>query len=117
MSRCIPSSDNFEKQTFSCEVKGKLFRAVKGYIMRNVVGEFLLIPVALESCDTSKVSIFNETGAFLWQKLSNKKSFDDLVGELLEEFDVVKKQAENDVEDFLRLLIKNKLIHIETEVM
>ena len=63
----------------------------------------------LQSIDSSKQKMvfLNETGAFLWEKLSDCETKENLVKELIATYDVQQSIAEKDVAGFLAFLSDN----------
>ena len=51
-----------------------------------------------------KMVFLNETGAFLWKKLSECETQEDLIRELVAAYDVQRSTAEADVANFLGFL-------------
>ena len=54
-----------------------------------------------------RMIFLNETGAFLWEKVLECETKEDLVKELMANYDVQKSIAEKDVEGFLAFLLEN----------
>jgi hypothetical protein len=52
----------------------------------------------------------NETGTRIWQLLEKGKTFDEIAEILYNEFEVPKKQAEEDIKEFIDELERKKLI-------
>lgn len=77
------------------------FESVSGYVMRNIAGDHVLIKTLSSDFGNTDVFVFNETGAFLWQNLSEKKSRAQLVSLLIDQYGIGQTQAESDVEQFL----------------
>ena len=70
----------------------------KGFNLRNVCGENIIVAEGIENIDFSKIISMNETAAYLWQAVGDG-SFDNdaLVRLLLEEYDVDAETARADV--------------------
>lgn len=43
----------------------------QGFTLRSVAGEQVLVPEGLANIDFSRIISFNDTAAFLWQRLGN----------------------------------------------
>lgn len=73
-------------------------RIKKGFELRNVCGENVIIACGMENIDFSKVICLNDTAAFLW-KAAEGKDFDaeTLADELEKEYDVDCETALADV--------------------
>ena len=72
------------------------------YVLQKVVDEYIVVPVGKEAEKLKGVITLNETGAFLWDRLSKKdNTSDELIDALLSEFSVSKEQAQHDVERYV----------------
>ena len=74
-----------------------------GYILREVAGEYVVIPSG-EDLDLNLMITLNETGSFLWQKLTDGATEEELVKALLAEYDVDEARAANAVASFIAKL-------------
>jgi hypothetical protein len=72
----------------------------KGFHLRNVCGEYVIVAEGIENIDFSKIISMNESAAFLWQKIDGADSFtaDDLANYLCEEYEVEAYKAKADSE-------------------
>ncbi len=87
----------------------KKYAIKDGYIVREIAGEYLAVPVKSES--GAHIVILNPTGRFLWEHLSNPKNFQELLDAMLKEFEnVTPKEAEADLKEFLEELEKSSLL-------
>lgn len=77
-----------------------------GFIRREVAGSVVVIAVGEAGEKFNGMMKLNETGSFLWKKLENGASFDELVTELLEVYDVSAQRAASGVENFIAELDK-----------
>lgn len=71
----------------------------KGFVLREVCGEKVIIAEGLETVDFGKLISLNESAAFLWKKAGEMGNFstEKLAAALCEEYDVTPEQAEKDV--------------------
>lgn len=74
------------------------------FILRNVAGSNIVLPVGASSESFSGMMTLNESGVFLWNSLKNDISMDDLVNALLSEYNVSADQAKEDAEEFVKSL-------------
>lgn len=81
-----------------------------GFIVREVAGQILAVPVGKRTKDVHGVIAMNETAAFLWKQMSEGVEKKELIRRLLIEYDVNQLEAEASVEDFLKDLKKQMLI-------
>lgn len=97
------------------------FIARQGFIVREIAGEFMLVPM-----DTGKIHLsdgtdlpefngiieLNELSLFLYNQLKTPKTFSQLVQSLKNEYDTTNQNVEEDVNEFLDIGIKNQLVFI-----
>ena len=69
-----------------------------GYVLRSIAGETVVIPEGGLNFD-SMINL-NGTGAFLWKRLEQEVTADELVEALLEEYEVERATAEKCVGEF-----------------
>jgi hypothetical protein len=94
---------------------GWLFRARSGYVLRDIAGEYLLIPVELEKESESQMAILNEAGKFLWDLLQEEQTVETMTQAITDAYEVTAEEAKNDICEFIDHLIKHKLL-IKMEV-
>ena len=79
-------------------------RIKQGYRLRPLGNEYILVAEGLEALSAKQMVSMNETAAFLWKAVEDK-AFDveALVQLLLDEYDIDRLTAENDVENLLQI--------------
>ena len=84
----------------------------KGYTLRSLGKEFILVPEGLEAVDFTRMISLNESAAFLWKALEDK-DFDNetMIQLLMDEYDISREVAEKDVDGFLQTLKKADVVH------
>ena len=71
----------------------------KGFTLRQIVGENVLVAEGVENVDFDKMIVLNSTAKFLWESLQGKDfTVDDAVKLLTDEYDVTAEKAREDVE-------------------
>ena len=83
----------------------RIYKIKPKYILREIAGEYLAIP--LEGADdstTSQIIILNEVSAFLWERLQQGTTAEQLASDLIAEFDVTREEAQADLQEFLSML-------------
>lgn len=73
----------------------------EGFLLRNVAGSNVVVPVGEATLDFNGMMSLNDTGAFLFQKLMKGIDKDQLIEALMAEYDVDKEVAAKDVEEFI----------------
>ena len=70
----------------------------KGFELRKICEENIIIAHGLENIDFTKVISLNESAAFIWQQVEGKDFTEaDMVQILLDEYEVEEAQARADV--------------------
>ena len=79
----------------------------KGFVVRSVGGENIVVPVGEMSKNFHGMINLNETGAFLWEFFTSEHTVVEGVEALCGEYDVDAAIAEADVKRFVETLLKN----------
>lgn len=79
----------------------------KGFVLRKVGGESVVVPVGEMSKKFHGMINLNETGNFLWNFFTQEHTEEEAVAALLGEYDVEKEVASADVKKFMEILEKN----------
>lgn len=76
----------------------------KGFVLRDVCGERVIVGEGLETINFGKLISLNETATFLWKKAGECDNFttQQLAEALLEEYEVSADQALADVERIVK---------------
>ena len=73
-----------------------------GFILREIAGEHVLM--FLDASLKNKVITLNETGAFLFNLISEGKDEKELIEALLSEYEIDEASATNDVKKFIEAI-------------
>lgn len=69
----------------------------KGFVLRNVCGENIIVAEGKENIDFTKIISMNESSAYLWKNVEGKEfTAETLRDLLLDEYEVDRTTAEND---------------------
>lgn len=82
----------------------------KNFILREIAGDYVLVPVGKTALEFNGMITVNETGAFLWTALQEECTEESLVNAVLKEYDAGRREAEQDVSDFLEILREKKIL-------
>lgn len=78
----------------------------QNFILREIAGEFMLIPVGAAAEKFNGLITLNETGAILFKALSQDVTLEALVDAVTAEYDIDRNTATADAEEFLQYLQK-----------
>lgn len=78
-------------------------RTKKGFILRSLGREYILVAEGLEAADANRLISMNESAAFLWKAVEDKE-FDaaTLIHLLMDEYGISSEVAEKDVASLLQ---------------
>ena len=82
----------------------------EGFLLRQVGENHIVVPVGSQSVDFRCIITLNETGAFIWQKLQNACSEDELVAALMAEYDAPQDVIAADVQTYVAALREKNLL-------
>lgn len=84
----------------------------KGFVLRQVCGENVIVGEGLEAINFGKLLSLNETAAWLWQQAVEMGDFtvDSLVAKLLEEYEVTEDMARRDVSNIVNEWLKVEVV-------
>lgn len=78
----------------------------KGFILREVAGETIVIPSG-NDLDLNMMITLNDTGKFIWERLEKGILLDDLVDAVFDEYEVTRERAKEAVCAFVAKLNDN----------
>ena len=85
-------------------------KIAEGFILKNIAGTNVVVPVGTNSVSFKAVITLNETGAFLWNQLENDITEVDLLKAMLSEYAVDEATAKADITEFIDNLKKANLL-------
>lgn len=82
----------------------------KEFILREIAGDYIIIPTGKTVLDFNGLITVNEVGVDLWKMLQEDVTLDDLVKGILSEYDVEEDVAREDIQEFLAALEKGGIL-------
>lgn len=76
------------------------------FLMQEVAGKFVVVPVGTAAADFPGMITLNETGVVLWNLLEQEQTEDALVKALMEEYEAPEEQIREDIRRFTQRLIQ-----------
>ena len=76
-------------------------RVSKDFVLREIAGEFMLVPVGAAASRLNGLIALNECGGKIFKALEQERTREDLVQVVCAEYDVDAETAAADVEEFL----------------
>ncbi len=105
MKKCVV------RKTRSKDGKVEMFMKLKpGYMLRNVAGYNVVVPIGEAALDFNGMINLNESGAMLWTMLENDTTEEDMTKALLDEYETTEEIARADVSLFIKKMREANLI-------
>ncbi len=82
----------------------------EGFMLREIAGEYIVVPVGKAAVDFNGIVTLNGTGAFLWKQLTTNQNISDLLDAIMKEYQVEEEIAYKDIQDFINTLKKASLL-------
>ena len=76
-------------------------KAKDGFVLRNVVDEQILMPVGDNIAQFNGTVLMNDVSAFVWEKLQQPTTKEELLQAVLNEFEVDEETASRDLDELL----------------
>lgn len=73
----------------------------KELVKREIAGDTILVPVGKTVYDSNGLFILNELGSFLWDRLQDAETEEELLQAILAEYEVTEAVARKDLSLFL----------------
>ena len=91
-------------------ILGDVMKIEKEFVLREIAGEYILVPVGSTALELNGLITVNEVGVFIWKLLQNDVTLDEIVQAVLDEYDVEESVARKDAADFLAVLQENNIL-------
>lgn len=85
-------------------------RIEKEFILREIAGDYVIVPTGKTALEFNGLITVNELGAFIWGKLQQETSEEELVDSVLEEYEASEETVRNDVKEFLEKLTECNIL-------
>lgn len=91
----------------------RMFRANPDFLLREVAGEAVLVPVGEAGIFENSVISLNETCRFLWQLFQQPRTVEDVIAEARKEYSDPDGEMEQGIKDFIREYLQYGLLKEE----
>jgi coenzyme PQQ biosynthesis protein PqqD len=92
---------------FECK---KVYCPSAQVVSRTIADETILVPISGNLANMERIFTLNEVGASIWRLMDGKRSVQEILRELLQEFDVAEDQLAGDIVEFVEQLKGSDLI-------
>lgn len=74
-------------------------RIRKEFVLREIAGDYVIIPTGKTVLEFNGLITVNEVGVSIWKMLQEEVTFDQIVHNILEEYDVEESVAREDIRE------------------
>lgn len=92
---------------FECK---KIYCPSGEVVCRTIADETILVPISGNLANMERIFTLNEVGASIWRLMDGKKSVQEILREIIGEFDVTEDQLGSDMAEFIEKLKVSNLI-------
>lgn len=89
------------------------YRANKNFELKEIAGELLLMPRGASTVDYNFVTVFNETGAFIYRNMADFVDTETLAKLLAEKYSIAFDEAKADVEAYIEKMLGESIVEVE----
>ncbi len=90
-------------------------KVIKDLIVREIAGEYILIPTGEAALKIHGIVNLSESGYLLWNKMRSDCTEDELVEAILDEYDVDRETAVQDIRSFIEKMKKIGILENDEE--
>ncbi len=85
-------------------------KIAEGYMLKSIADTYVVVPIGNRSVDFSSIISVNETGAFIWKQLESDTTPEEILKNMLAEYDVSEAEAKADIDAFIEKLAGAELL-------
>ena len=101
MPGCVRAVETSGLLRKDLEKMNEIYRIKKGFLLRRMGGSAVVVAVDEAAKSFKGVIKLNEVGAFLWERLNEGATVEQLVQAVTDAYDVEREQARANIESFL----------------
>lgn len=88
----------------------KRYRVKSDFILREIAGEYAIVPIGSDSIFSNAVMAPNDSAVFLWKMFEQPSTVEDAVVKGLQEYDVTEDVIRNSIERFVKESLEYKIL-------
>ncbi len=74
------------------------------FILCEVAGNHILMPIGKQAINLNGMVTLNESGVFIWEKLKQETTVEELLAMIMDKYEVSKETAHADLLKYLKVL-------------
>lgn len=88
----------------------KKYRINPDFILREIAGEYTIIPTGGNNVFSNAVMAPNETAVFLWEAFQQPSTIQDVVVEAMQKYDATEEQIYKSISNFVKQSLEFKVL-------
>ena len=88
----------------------KKYRLNPDFILREIAGEYTIIPIGSDNVFSNAVMAPNGTAVFLWEAFQQPSTIQDVVVEAMQKYDATEEQIYNSISNFVKQSLEFKVL-------
>jgi hypothetical protein len=97
-------------QDFGDDIWKKVFQQNDKIVSREIAGELFLVPVSGNLANMQRMFSLTSVAAYIWQQMDGQLSLGEIRDALIEQYDIDKNRADEDILEFTAGLLDAGLI-------
>ena len=84
----------------------------EGFLLREVAGNTVVVPIGDEAVEFNGVITINETGKFIWELMQDGIEKEELLDKFMKEYNISEEEAKEDIKAFIQILLDNNIAEL-----
>ena len=84
----------------------------EGFLLREVAGNTVVVPIGDEAVEFNGVITINETGKFIWELMLDGIEKEELLDKFMKEYNISEEEAREDIKTFIQILLDNNIAEL-----
>ena len=81
----------------------------EGFLLREVAGNTVVVPIGDEAVEFNGVITINETGKFIWELMQDGIEKEELLDKFMNKYNISEEEAKEDIKAFIQILLDNNI--------
>lgn len=92
------------------EKENKKYQISPNFILREIAGEYVIVPVGEDNIFSNTMMAPNDTAAFLWKAFEQPSTVEDVVIKSLQEYDAAEDVIRESIQKFIKECLESKIL-------
>ena len=92
------------------EKQNKKYQISPDFILREIAGEYIIVPVGEDNIFSNSMMAPNDTAVFLWEAFEQPSTVEDVVIKSLQEYDATENVIRESIQKFIKECLESKIL-------